>query len=432
MRSAPPPSLSLALSASGLKNIPHREELDDFEFIVGDAHYRCPWFIADFLSPRIAHLHKIDNTICTYVIETKDPKSEFPGFLSLGRGGTIKMERGSLSFYDSLSEELENAELSAIVCERRNDPITASNVFWRLRRRFNFHFDISKEVEFIASHFHQVDTSELKKFDVGILSEILSSKLLKIKSEDWLCDLIWSLVETDQINFTLFQFVSFEFVSVDVARQFIETGSEFVGLIDASIWSSVGRRFIQVPSPKSLNSRLAICGKEILPVGKSSLDGIISYLTTKHGGNVHDKGVIEATASSALSAYPVKNVADLQNGTDASHFESRNEPNSWLCYDFKNMRITPTHYSILTYPAACNHHPKSWCLEVSTNGQQWAEVHQCTDNDELNGANRVRTWQVAKPVESRFVRLRQTGKNHYNHDYLLLCGLELFGTLNEP
>jgi hypothetical protein len=83
-----------------------------------------------------------------------------------------------------LSEELENAELSTLVCERGSGPIAIGTVFPRLRHRFDCHFDISKEVEFIASHFHEVDTSELKRFDVGILSKILSSKLLKIKSED--------------------------------------------------------------------------------------------------------------------------------------------------------------------------------------------------------------------------------------------------------
>jgi hypothetical protein len=89
-------SLAISLSSYGLKNIPYRDELDDFEFIVGDARYRCPWFIPDFLSPRIAGLHRADNTICAFVIETKDAKSEFREFLSLGRGGTIKI--GSPSF----------------------------------------------------------------------------------------------------------------------------------------------------------------------------------------------------------------------------------------------------------------------------------------------------------------------------------------------
>jgi hypothetical protein len=59
----------------------------------------------------------------------------------------------------------------------------------------------STEVEFITSLFHEVDTSRLQRFDVGILSEVLSSKLLKIKSEDWFCHLIWSLPEIESISY---------------------------------------------------------------------------------------------------------------------------------------------------------------------------------------------------------------------------------------
>jgi hypothetical protein len=61
-------------------------------------------------------------------------------FLSLSRGGTIKIGPPSLPFYESLCEELENAELSTIVCEMGSGPITVSKVFSRPRRRFGFHF----------------------------------------------------------------------------------------------------------------------------------------------------------------------------------------------------------------------------------------------------------------------------------------------------
>jgi hypothetical protein len=114
------PSLSISLSASGLKNIPHRDELDDIEFIIGDAYYQCLWFIADFFWPQIADLHRIDNMICVFVVETKDAKSEFREFLSLGRGRTIE-----IGIFESLREALEKAELSTIVYEREGgDPIT--------------------------------------------------------------------------------------------------------------------------------------------------------------------------------------------------------------------------------------------------------------------------------------------------------------------
>jgi hypothetical protein len=101
----------------------------------------------------------------------------------------------------------------------------------------------------------------------------------------------------------------------------------------------------------------------------SPLDGTISHLTAKFGGNVHDRGVVHITANRAYddhSSYAAKNVVDL--GTD-SYFYSANGANQSICFDFKKMKITPTHYSIPTDGGGSNyHHLKSWVLECSKEG----------------------------------------------------------------
>jgi hypothetical protein len=259
---------------------------------------------------------------------------------------------------------------------------------------------------------------------------------LKIENEYWLFELVSGLVEADRSYFFLLQFVQFVFVSTDIARRFIESGREFLEMIDLSVWSSLGRRFVQNVSPSELNSRLKFQERKFLPRGKS-VDGVIAYLTSKCGGNVHDKGIIVATSSSTYgnrSGCHPKNVTDLQNRTTSSFFWTNNEPNSWLCYGLNNMEIILTHYSILSYPAgsSANHHPKSWCVEVSMTGKDWTEVHQCTDNSDVNGLTLIGTYEVNHSMKCRFVRLRQTGKTHYNTDHLLLCGFEIFGILREP
>jgi hypothetical protein len=80
-----------------------------------------------------------------------------------------------------------------------------------------------------------------------------------------------------------------------------------------------------------------------------SLDGIISYLTRKHGGNVHDKGIVTHTSKSVLnddSKYAMRNVADLTSG---SYFESQNEPGQWVCWDFRELRVRPSHYTMTSW-----------------------------------------------------------------------------------
>jgi hypothetical protein len=281
------------------------------------------------------------------------------------------------------------------------------------------------------------DMKDMKEMKVDILSRILSSESLKIESEDWLYNIIWELVEIDRSYFSLLEFVQFEFVSTDIAARFIQSSHDLIDFLNSSIWMSLGRRFIHPISPSNSNCRLIdkksnLNERRFSPNGKSLLDGIIAHLTSICGGNVHDNGIISVSASSENGAGVLaRNAVDLDNRS--SCFQSSNVANSWLCYDFKQMEVTPTHYSILSYQGAFGcFHPKSWCLEVSKDGNSWTEIHRIQDNNDLNDSNKIGTYEVTKSVKCRFIRLRQTGRNHVNYDYFLLSGFEIFGLLHEP
>jgi hypothetical protein len=79
--------------------------------------------------------------------------------------------------------------------------------------------------------------------------------------------------------------------------------------------------------------------------GAKLLDGIISYLTKKHSGNVQEKGIVRITSKSVSDnpKWVLKNVADL---TSNSCFWSKDEPGQWVCWDFGEMRVRPTRYTI--------------------------------------------------------------------------------------
>jgi hypothetical protein len=170
----------LTLSARGLSYIEYPGELNDFEFIVGDDHHRCPWFVAAFLSHRIAELRAVDTTFCKSEIETEDSKGQFDRFLSLGRGATIGVSTDNLKFWESVSEELKNEDNGSAICE---GDITDESVFGHLCRRLRFGFAVSKEAEFIASDLFDFGGRELKRLGKAVVSQILSSVQLKIGSE---------------------------------------------------------------------------------------------------------------------------------------------------------------------------------------------------------------------------------------------------------
>ena len=158
------------------------------------------------------------------------------------------------------------------------------------------------------------------------------------------------------------------------------------------------------------------------------LNGIIAHLTRECGGNVHEKGVVEVTASSRLLG-EAKNAVDLGTRTE---FSSKDQPNSWIRYDFKGQSVAPTSYSIRSHDGPS--YPKSWVLEVSNDGSDnsWKVVDRREDNFDLKAVYVTRHFAISDPPSEgfRFLRLRVTGKNHNRSDALWLTSLELFGTLS--
>ena len=163
-------------------------------------------------------------------------------------------------------------------------------------------------------------------------------------------------------------------------------------------------------------------------------DGIIAYLTRKCGGNVHDRGIVEATASSCEDGFPPRNAADLHTSNE---FHSHNALDSWICYDMKERRISLTSYSLKSYwGIPGDFHLKSWVVEVSNDRTSWREVDRRENCLQLDCCNGVGNFPVAHvPSESfRFVRLRITGRNPHMGIvayFIRIAAFEIFGTLFE-
>jgi hypothetical protein len=181
-------------------------------------------------------------------------------------------------------------------------------------------------------------------------------------------------------------------------------------------------------------------------------DGIIAHLTRECRGHVHDRNVLEVTSGSFEKEsnganphsgafnndpkYAAKNAADLDTGSffrSAYRWRSKGmgpTKNNWLCYDFKERRIAPTHYTIRTneYYSAL----KSWLVETSVDGKRWREVgHNEEDEKELKGMCSTAIFAVARAGKCRFIRLVNIGRNHFRNDCLAISAWEIFGSIIE-
>jgi hypothetical protein len=153
----------------------------------------------------------------------------------------------------------------------------------------------------------------------------------------------------------------------------------------------------------------------------SSLSGIISYLTRNYGGNVQDKGIVTIISKSSTFGYAVGNVADL---TSDAYFRSGDKPGQWVCWDFHEMRIRPTHYTIRSSEL------KSWLIESSLDGETWTAIDRKIANKDFKADEwRTASFVVSKSTECRFIRLTQTGDNQSGYYYLSIGAFEVFGTL---
>jgi hypothetical protein len=168
-------------------------------------------------------------------------------------------------------------------------------------------------------------------------------------------------------------------------------------------------------------------GKTEIPLKPDTpLDGIISHLTRRHGGNVHEKGIVTITSKSIADDpdYSLRNVAELNSD---SLFISEDEPGQWVCWDFGKMRVCPTHYTVR------GRHFKSWAVEGSVDGENWTEMDRQTDNlyFKINLDWPTAWFPVRNSVQCRFIRLTHTDKNHFANENLRLVAADFFGTLSE-
>jgi hypothetical protein len=166
-----------------------------------------------------------------------------------------------------------------------------------------------------------------------------------------------------------------------------------------------------------------------------AFNGIIAHLTRQCGGNVGDCQVVKITSSKPhRNKFSASNAADLASD---DRFIGSDWPN-WICYDFLQRQIVPTHYSLRAYDRVVIN---SWSIETSLTGahDDWKKIDRQEKNRDLIDAPNIHTFEVSGAEPCRYVRLVQTGRNWSDRDiglkgyrdHLFLIAWEIFGSLLE-
>jgi hypothetical protein len=407
----------MVLSPRGLQRAAPISE-QTFAFIGKNHHLKCPLFQAVFIAPRVHWLLQQDATLDSFVIEWKSQdKNEsrvFEFLEQLMNGKPIDPLDSEVDCLCEVATVLGNTEfLNSLI--RNEDPINRSTVCGRLRRNWLEGRSVEAEIAFAASHFYEIESDELKGIDGSLLELIVGSERLVLASEDSLLNFIMSLGSEDYIV-ALLRYLWSECLSCEGTTLLMERRID--SGVDRLLWDSLCRRLL-LPSPIAKSQ-----SKVKIPMkAPKSLDGIISYLTKKHGGNVQEKGIVTITSKSVCDPeYAVNNVADL---TSDSAFTSENTSDQWICWDFGEMRVRPTNYTMNSMRS------KSWVVEVSVDGHAWTEIDRQVGIQVFRDDWVTDSFAVSSPEVGRYIRLTQTEKNHFGAHFLSLKAVEFFGTLYE-
>ena len=420
-------SVSFELSEQGIRDAAAFNE--SFVFVVGGVEYPCCRFQACFLSGLVRRLLASDCCLSRVCLKVGDDGHHFEDVVRLMNWRKISITPENAKFLEECARELENDELlGAVVGFQLGRDISLSNLAYRFSRKREFHGDCKSELDFLASHFFEAELDVLRGLSVSELELVLTNPLLRMKDEDQLYDTIISLaVEKGDEVLVLLRHVEVAFLSQAKVGEFLDR--IFPDLV-AHVWGPLcqGLRCLCGLSTKASLMKPKRYGVEFTS-DKGAFNGIVQHLRGECGGNPHEKGVISITASSNNHRHQCHQLVDY--GWN-SYWGTNSAPNSWVQFDFKSRRVCLSHYSLKS-DGNSSHHLLSWVLEVSDDGSTWEAVDERNTQD-LNGAYVVKTYECSKRSNRfvRFVRLRQTGKNSYNYDHLMLSEIEFFGKLREP
>ena len=156
---------------------------------------------------------------------------------------------------------------------------------------------------------------------------------------------------------------------------------------------------------------------------RSDPHGIITFLTGTCYLAVIEEQLYRDTDSECSDDMSVVDLRSLER------YVCWNEPDSWICYKFKGLRVIPKSYSVSSFGFAS--YASSWVIEVSNDGCVWVEIDRRESEDIMRTKGRICHFEIERVLSESFrlFRLRQIARDYWGDNSLEIDSLEIFGTL---
>lgn len=463
----------LILSASGLKNIVmnSQEKEDEFKFIFGDKEMKLHRLFAEFVSPKVAHMHQCDPTIdhlnlsdLTKNISTFDSKIQseiltdrtFNTIEALSIGYSVEIEEGDINNLQLFSAILENEELfnkmnelSQKVQSKQTsyeDIIKSIQIYDLINTEFADKY-VSSNIDDINEIFSSPEKSEkteeseardkLSGLSKSVLSYILRNDKFKVRDNDKLFDIIKEMntreEEEEEKNFDFYELIDILSLSEEKFCDFLSIFDyrEMTGNIWRQICEFVTNKCESKRDKKVRRQEDGSVNIEYDGDTSHQFSGVVNYIIKNKNGNETNDDVINVTASSTSSPHHPKYAVEF----DSNEYFLSNNSLSWLQYDFKGKKIRPTSYSIRTRDDSDDQNPLSWKIEVSNTGNEndWKTIDSRENETSVSKRNQNATFNIQTTLSPndnyRYIRFKCTGLTSRNCRCLAISSLEYFGTL---
>ncbi|KAK8840091.1 hypothetical protein M9Y10_031028 [Tritrichomonas musculus] len=452
-------SKKIILSSSGLKNIVlNAQDLEnEFIFIFGNREIKLHRLFAEFISPKVSHIHQCDPTI-NYLnlsdlfqkITTTNTKNISDLFNertakmieAISQGYPIDIEEKDINTIQIISAIFENEELfdkindisQKVIKNQKNieDIITNIQIYDVIRPEFVENY-ISSNIEYINEHFssiiEKVDLSSIQK---SVFSAIIRNDGFKVTDNDKLFEMIKKINSNDG-SVEMYEAVDFLRLSTENFCELLKSldYSEMTGTMWSRLCEFVCSKLASKSEEKVATNNESLVNIEYDGDTSHRFSGLVNYVIKNKKNNESNDDVIQVTASSVSGTEYPKNAIDF--GSNNCFHSSGGYP--WLQYDFKGLRIRPTSYSIKTRSDQDSQNPMNWNIEVSNTGNEndWKTIDSRTNVTSVSKSNQSDTFNIQSslsPNESyRYIRFRCTGNTSGNCTCLVLSCLEYFGSL---
>eukprot|EP00456_Euglypha_rotunda_P016681 TRINITY_DN15575_c0_g1_i2.p1 TRINITY_DN15575_c0_g1~~TRINITY_DN15575_c0_g1_i2.p1 ORF type:complete len:148 (-),score=16.56 TRINITY_DN15575_c0_g1_i2:11-454(-) len=114
--------------------------------------------------------------------------------------------------------------------------------------------------------------------------------------------------------------------------------------------------------------------------------------------NPAELGLVRVT-SSKLGENPTSAPAHSICGRQCVRCVTEAKPNMWFMVDLKNLRLQPTHYTLMHYSSWDTEALRTWRFEASNDGRKWAMLKNHVNDAALNKKGGTYTWQIGRAVQ---------------------------------